>query len=315
MATRVPAFPILSPGSVAQILHKLPIERVNIPPVKRRYSVTGDVLSYRRCKRQYGFFARRRYVSAQSGQLFFGTVIHETLDRAHAHFRGELEGVQKGSIPSMDDIQNYFGVAEKALRARGIRPLSKESRVAALQYVNKFNAQHGPTVYPRVVDTEHQLQKDKGSYILHGIVDVIAETLGADSGAALDWGRLEIWDYKGMRFPSGGGRELTDYEFQMRVYAHLYELRNRSRPRRAVLWFLGEDDPDHQRHEVPLDPRSIQQAVELFEGTVTSIDQSIIKDNWSDLRSQTPPSPETCDACDIRWNCPAPAKSYRLRAL
>src|SRR5262249_41929877 len=156
---------ILLPGSIAKVFGSLPAERPSIAPVKRRYSVTGDVLSYRRCRRQYGFFTRRRYVSAQSGQLFFGTVIHETLDRAHAHFRGELENVPKGTLPSEADIENYFGIAEKALRARGIRPLSRESREAALQYIRRFNVQHGPTVYPKVVDTEHRLQKDKGAYI------------------------------------------------------------------------------------------------------------------------------------------------------
>ena len=60
--------------------------------------------------------------------LFFGTVIHETLDRAHAHYRGEIEGVPKGSVPADKDVAEYFAIAERSLLGRGIRPLSKESR-------------------------------------------------------------------------------------------------------------------------------------------------------------------------------------------
>jgi hypothetical protein len=101
--------------------------------VKRRYSVTGDVLSYRRCKRQYGFFRRRGYTSAQSGQLYFGTVIHETLDRAHAHFSGKVEGAVAGTVPNGDEIADYFQAAEDALLARGIRYMSREARVGGSQ--------------------------------------------------------------------------------------------------------------------------------------------------------------------------------------
>lgn len=310
-----PGLVLLDPGAVRGYVSKMPRESWRVSLVKRRYSVTADILSYRRCKRQYGFFARRGYVSAQSGQLFFGTVIHETLDRAHAHFRGELEGVERGSLPDAKDIANYFGIAEKALRARGIRPLSRESRDIALRYVLDFNAQHGRSVYPRVIDTEHRLQKDKGGYVLLGVVDVIAEAEEVDPESPGDWGRHEIWDYKGSKRPAGSGHELEDYEFQMRVYAHLYELRNGKRPRRAVLWFLGEKDIGRQRHEVSLADSEVGKAVKVFEETVARIEVSIAKDDWSRIRKEEAPSPETCDACDIRWNCPGPAKKYRIRAL
>ena len=68
------------------------------PPTqsRRRYSVTADILAYQQCSIQYGAFAARRYEPALVVQLFYGTVIHQVLDRAHAHFRGEL-GVPAGS--------------------------------------------------------------------------------------------------------------------------------------------------------------------------------------------------------------------------
>src|SRR5215467_7747223 len=137
-APKVYPLPTIDASNAATVLASLPSKEYHEPPVKRRYSVTADILSYLRCKRQYGFFARRGYTSAQSGQFFFGTVIHETLDRAHAHFRGEIPDVEPGTMPNDDDIRNYFRAAERALRARGIRPLSKESRNKAEAYALEF---------------------------------------------------------------------------------------------------------------------------------------------------------------------------------
>jgi hypothetical protein len=280
--------------------------------VKRRYSVTGDVLSYRRCKRQYGFFRRRGFTSAQSGQLYFGTVIHETLDRIHAQFRGEIEDKNAGTLSSPDEIKEYFQAAEDALLARGIRYMSHDARERALQYVQRFVEQHGRDVFPRIVDTEHRLQKDTGEYVLHGIVDVIAETDGKPDP---DWGRHEIWDYKGTHLPAADSTDLQNYEFQMRVYARLYEMRNGTRPRRAVLLFLAEEEADRQRHEVSLKPGDVDAAVAVFEETVAAIERSISRDDWSCIRRAEAPDQQTCDGCDLRWSCPAPAKPYRIRAL
>jgi DNA helicase-2/ATP-dependent DNA helicase PcrA len=166
-------------------------------------------------------------------------------------------------------------------------------------------------VYPRIIDTEHHLQKDKGRYILHGIVDVVAQSEGPGG-----WDQYEIWDYKGAKWPGGsdrGKRDLKHYEFQMKVYAHLYELRNGVRPKRAVLWFLGEADFEKQQYPVPLDDEGIVRAVNTFEETVNRIESSISTDDWSKITSADAPAEETCVACDIRWNCPA--RSYKIRAL
>src|SRR5947208_1498530 len=95
--------------------------------IRRAYSITADILAFKRCSRQYGYFAVRGYVPAQATQLYFGIVIHEVLDRAHRQFRGLMEGKPKG-VPSDADIQGYFIAVTDALRARGIRPYSQQAR-------------------------------------------------------------------------------------------------------------------------------------------------------------------------------------------
>ena len=66
---------------------------VNVPPqrprpVRPRFSLTSDIISYRRCRRQYGYFGNDGYVPAQTLQVFYGTVIHQVLDRCHRHYSG-----------------------------------------------------------------------------------------------------------------------------------------------------------------------------------------------------------------------------------
>lgn len=309
----VDGLPEIDPSAVALQLEALPKKQHEIVSLKRRYSVTGDVLSYNRCKRQYGFFVRRQYTSASSAQLFFGTVIHETLDRAHMHYRGELPGVESGDLPDSDAITRYFCDVEDVLRSRGIRPMSRESRQSALDYILRFNSNFGHDVYPRVVDTEHTLQADKGEYILHGIVDVIARSAVDPSADSEQWSSYEIWDYKGSKKPAAN--ELEQYEFQMRVYADLYKQRNGNSPKKAILLFLGEEDEDRMRHDVDLSKPKVATAIGSFDATVMSIEASIEADDWSDLSRVEPPSKETCDACDIRWSCPSPHVKYKLRAL
>lgn len=57
----------------------LALQAENAVPIRRRYSVTADVLAFQRCSIQYGAFAARKYEPALVVQLFYGTVIHQVL--------------------------------------------------------------------------------------------------------------------------------------------------------------------------------------------------------------------------------------------
>jgi len=50
-------------------------------PHIRRYSTTGDILSFKRYRRQYGYFGVRGFSSATNTQRYFGTLVHDVLDR------------------------------------------------------------------------------------------------------------------------------------------------------------------------------------------------------------------------------------------
>ena len=282
-------------------------------PARRRYSVTSDILAYQQCSIQYGAFAVRRYEPALVVQMFYGTIIHQVLDRAHAHFRGEL-GVPLGTIPTDTDIENYFAEVENALKARRIRAV-RNVRDQALRVLQRFNALEGPALYPRIIDTECLLQADQQDYILHGNVDVLANS---DAGIS---GQVEIWDYKGSRRPSMGDPEYQRYVFQLQVYADLYRRKTGAVPTKAILYFLNELAPDPAPQsrpvnallEVNLDPSAVQLALQSFEQTVRQIESCRLTRHWSDPVDD--PGEATCDACDLRWNCSAATNRGRKYSL
>ncbi|WP_302079980.1 UrvD/REP family ATP-dependent DNA helicase [Salinibaculum rarum] len=262
--------------------------------LKRRYSITGDVLAYRRCKRQYGYYTDMDFTPNHVTQLFFGRVVHETLDRAHRHYAGELEDATRGQVPSDDDVEEYFREVAEALKARNIYPMSEEAEETALEYIQRFNRREGERLYPRVVDTEHRLESSQEDFVLEGVVDVLVSD---------EHGR-EIWDYKAGQRPEGG-RELDDYRTQLHTYAELYRYNEGTYPDRGVIYFLGEDNKEDAQFEVTFEDREVEDSLEAFERTVRDIERDREAKNWFDITENEAPSEGTCTECDVRWSCPA----------
>ena len=285
---------------------------------RERYSVTSDVLSFRRCGRLYGFEAERGYIPSQPTQRFVGTIIHQVLDRAHSHYMGKVDISTKGTIPSDADIEGYFTQVETALRAHGIRAVSPNVRDYALTIVSTFNRLEGASLYPLVKDTEHRLQSERADYLLYGVVDVLT---GSTAGGGPN--DVEIWDYKGTKAPKPGskhgGRVLQDYEFQMQVYSELYRLRNGQPPSRAVIYFVGElgskppptTRPSAALLDVKLSPLSSQKALNEFDKTVQEIRTSSATNQWLPPKLGSKwAGKETCDLCDVPWSCPIMGAAY-----
>jgi putative RecB family exonuclease len=275
------------------------------PPAqgRRRYSVTADILAFQQCSIQYGAFAARRYEPALVVQLFYGTVIHQVLDRAHAHYHGEL-GVPAGTLPTDADIDAYFTEVENALKSRRIRAV-QSVKDQAKTILKRFNSLEGPTLYPRIIDTECRLQADQGQFILHGNVDVLVASPGGGGNT------VEIWDYKGAYKPSLNDPDYQRYVFQMQVYADLYRQKTGQAPTEAILYFLNElagtpaptVRPANALLEVNLDPVAVQQALQSFGQTVQQIEGCRLTRAWPD--PTVAPTLTTCNACDLRWNCAA----------
>jgi putative RecB family exonuclease len=196
------------------------------------------------------------------------------------------------------------------LIARRIRAV-QSVRDQARNILQRFNSLEGPTLYPRIIDTECRLQADQGQYILHGNVDVlVASNVGGGNA-------VEIWDYKGANKPSVGDADYRRYVFQMQVYADLYRQKTGAAPSNAILYFLNElsgDPPPTKRPvnallEVNLNAAAVQQALQSFGQTVQQIEGCRATRTWPD--PAVPPPEKTCSACDLRWNCAAAANLGR----
>jgi len=299
--------------SVWQNYEGVRVDESNNDLSRRRMSMTSDVLAYRTCRRQYGYFQNDDYVPTQTTQLFYGTIIHQVLDRAHRHYKGLMPNVPEGSLPNDGDVEEYFQEVENDLVTQGIRPKSGDSREQALRVLKRFNRIEGAALYPRVFDTEYKLESSREDYILHGVVDVIA---GANTD---DPSNREIWDYKGSSRPSESSDEMQNYRWQMAVYAELYRARTGEYPDRAVLYFLneleGEPQPENRPiraiFEVNFEEEDIDAGLEAFDRTASEIQEHKERQEWP--APDEPPSEETCDVCDIRFDCPARDDKYPLR--
>ncbi|MBE9003867.1 PD-(D/E)XK nuclease family protein [Fortiea sp. LEGE XX443] len=309
------------------------------PNIKRRYSVTQDIVAFRRCARQYGAFNVHKYAPAYQTQAYFGTILHQVLDRCHTHFHGKFDPSIIGTLPDngrilkdeeilnyFDDLRQaertksakptppsqivkYFIEVENGLKSQGIRAITKDIRLKAVRLLQYFNTLEGPTLYQRVKDTEHRLQADRTTHILHGVVDLLVDTPGSTGNPA----DCEMWDYKGSSLLNVNPKDLENYEFQMRVYAKLYELKHGVLPRKAILYFLNELDgptcptqrPVNALLEVSITPSEIDSAVQEFAQTVIQIEQARCNDQWNPALTGTI-SEKDCAICDLRWDCTTP---------
>src|SRR6202030_1500862 len=103
-------------------------QSLTVPPpqlgvVRPRFSLTSDILSFRRCSRQYGYFGNDGFVPAQATQIFYGTIIHQVLDRCHRHYWAMM-GHPVRTMPTDAEVGSSFAEVQNALRTHGVRPAS-----------------------------------------------------------------------------------------------------------------------------------------------------------------------------------------------
>lgn len=297
----------------------------------RKYSTTGDILAFKRCRRQYGMFGVRRFAPSSDTQAYFGTLAHDVLDAVNREYRAT------GRVPVEADILVMIEQAHDRLWRSGVRPYNakwQRDRVALL--ITRFVELVGDKFFKHVQETEYQLERamktPKGkSYVLTGVVDVLAGAVCEDLELPFPTHHddVEIWDYKSGSRPPKGDQTLEDYVFQMRMYAHIYELRTGKPPARCVLVFLGElADNDSFKaakgqasrfpglfYPVHPDPSRMHEVETDFHDTVEAIEDERAKPyslQWA--APLAPVDEQTCVACDLNCNCGAYPAGQKKRS-
>jgi len=64
-------------------LDSLPVEKEDVESFPENFSYTGDYLLYRQCPRQYPFFRKYGFAPSRSQVMFFGSLVHQTIEDLH----------------------------------------------------------------------------------------------------------------------------------------------------------------------------------------------------------------------------------------
>lgn len=263
--------------------------------LKERYTITGDLISYSMCPRQYGLYKFYGFAPSNPTQEWYGSVIHRFLKRAHTIYKID------GRVVSEGEVEELFRKVETSMEAEGIRPSSPKVREMVIALLKEFCRLLGKNFIPKIEEAELRLVKEMPHFILYGIVDALR----------LEDGEFEIWDYKGMRRPEPSSDKLEIYTKQLFVYGYLFKERNGSYPKRAVLFFMNEllssssDKLSRAFYYIDFtDPKVVSQVeefIEYFSRVVLKIEESKVSGRW-ELPEKI--DKNTCLQCDFRFDCP-----------
>lgn len=288
-------------------------------------SLVGDILSYRRCKRQYGLTHFRGFHSAFATQEFVGTFAHRCLSNCFKFYQ------KNERAPADKDIVKIFYEVREILKTQGRRPHSWHiirGTGLRLMRLNKTFEERG--IYDKIVDTERMLQTDKEEYVIQGIVDVIQQSK--------DY--YELWDYKATKNPykdlesksdidrRAAEARLKDYGLQLRLYAYLHHRVWDIKPSECKLLFINEvklpdvnkstnwenytatalsndewNDKSGIFFNVPIEDSDIDTSLEQFRDIAMQILDSRRNDYWPAPKIDEMPDEITCNACDAKWSC------------
>lgn len=248
-------------------------------PVKNRYSFTGDLKVYETCPRQYEFFRHLDFTPSRSAVIFFGLLVHQTIEETHRL-------VLDGQLASLDDsrICDLFERTFTFLCLSDVRPIGPAAKEAALRQVLNYVHQNQEEM-ARVIETEVDVSVEKGGYILTGKVDLL---MGGD-------GKLELLDFKTSERSSDAAL-LATYEDQLCTYAHILEQRYGKRPERLLLYWTAEPKKAKALMLFPYRPEQVDEAGRRFDATVKKIAAR-------DFRVVTLPARKVCKECDLKFYC------------
>lgn len=249
-------------------------------PIKRSYSFTGSLKVYETCPRQYQFFRDYDFTPSRSGAIFFGLLVHQTIEEVHRIVMdGGLAALTEGRVGEVFERTFAF------LSLSDVRPIGEAAKAGALTQVLNYVRQNSDEM-ARVIETEVDVSVEKEGYILTGKIDLL---LGGD-------GRLELLDFKTAPRPADNPELLAAYERQLAVYAYILETRHGKRPDRLLLYWTPEPDKRDALMELPYDPEAVGEAGRYFDEVVGRIQRQ-------EFAVARPPGPATCKECDLRQLC------------
>ena len=249
-------------------------------PVKKSFSFTSHLKVYETCPRQYQFFREYEFAPSRSAEIFFGSLVHQTIEDIH---RWVLEGQSLRLIERA--VPGMFDANFRSLVNAGYRPINDAQKQIAFDQVKNYFGQNQDRM-GQVIETEVDVSLEKEQYILSGRVDLL---LGEDE-------KLELLDFKSQPRPEEDDRRLAHYHQQLLVYAHILEQRYGKTPERLALYWTGEARRDDALMLFPYEPEKVAEAGAYFDSVVARI-------LAREFAVRQPPEQKVCSECDFRTYC------------
>ena len=225
------------------------------------YSLTGDLLSYLRCRLQYRYHNGSSLPPSRPVQMWFGEFLHGTLEMAYRYWK-ENE-CERGAGPSLPwpcnvrewrgsepdwanhDIGKFGDTVETALQQQGKQVRSSHARESAYRRVETAVNELGPHLFPLIASAERKVigtrpvpSSQKAlrcvNYEVHGVIDVLTNVTLSTArdgniirNKVLDTCKLPegeyevIVDYKGSRRPLVNEQFWDQGDWQIQTYAWL----------------------------------------------------------------------------------------------
>ena len=289
------------------------------------YSYTADFLTYRKCPRQYMAFRRYGLEPSRSQTMFFGTLVHRTLEDLHNHFiaRRATAAPEPESDEQIETlIREAFETNYEMMHAEEGRPIAPDARDTALNHVLLY-WRLMRDVAEAVTDTEvklslpNQVSPGGRTFTIQGVVDIVR-----------DGERTMMYDIK----THDGGYvrgNRTLYADQLNVYAHIWHhLRGQpldgcaiiatSYPDPVKRALAGGDPAEVEAAladwqplvDIPFDLAQVEHTIDAFGRAVDEIETGYFAPPPPSRLAEVIENGETfatrvCRNCDARFSCAA----------
>lgn len=247
------------------------------------YSLTGDLLSYLRCRLRYRYENGSALPPSRPVQQWYGEFLHGTLELVFRFWKNHRDihpfpwpctpREWNATEPNWaeNDIGRFADLVETGLRQQGKQARSKDARKSGYRRVALAINELGPHLFPlidavekkvigtrKVAPSQSQLRCE--NYEVHGIIDVLTSvTLGKASSTNLIRECIEeifpnlignyevIVDYKGSQRPLKDDVFWSQGDQQIQTYAWLRSKQPDSLPIAAgILIYVNELTPGNQ---------------------------------------------------------------------
>lgn len=246
---------------------------------KKSLSLTSHINVYETCPQQYLFFREYEFTPSRTGQILFGTLVHETIEDIH---RGILDGDKVTEVQIIDNFENNY----RGLLANGMRPIGAKQKEEALKHVLIY-FKNNKDLLKRVIDTEVDVSIEKDTYIMNGKIDLL---LGQDN-------KLELLDFKSQTKPEKNDPSIDRIKKQLNLYAYILKERYAKEPERLYIYWTSEEKRKDALMEIDYDPKLVEEAGKYFDGVAKCIMNRdfTIKKSLDKTR--------VCKECDFRYYC------------